>query len=421
MEAYAGVDACLSSIDRDERHRAAAMVAANAMLASRIGHHDAAEAWFNLAIERAEDVESKAALVYRASLALLRRGRTDMIPRLEQYADCVSSLSAALNATLATAYVMAERPNDAIRRAYRARDILASNAASLQRSRTLYQIAYVALRTGELNEAKTFAREAVESARREGDYDIAARGYSLLYELAYIVDCDPRRALRYLRLVESCAAQSGDAHVRAWASMGAFYIAIEAGDMSEALTHERALSAIDIVQGAEEASEALVPAQALRWAWGRDFKRAYSLVAESGESQISTDRRARRYAEAALYAAADGLREESISAIESADWTFSHATFKTKGYIIARAFLMLAAALTLGVDAARPRLEHLRALRGEAPPGIAAFIDATEAVYRSWCGEQNHEQLLASFAALREQYLGGLSMLLEALPVAQRQ
>lgn len=419
MEAYAGVEACLSSIERDERYRSAATIAAHAMLASRMGHHDAAEAWFNLAIERAADVESKATLVYRAALAQVRRGRTDMIARLEQYADCVCTLSAALNATLATAYVIADRPADAIRRAYRARDTLAGSDRSAQRSRTLYQIAYVALRTGELNEAKTFAREAVESARRDGDYDTAARGYSLLYELAYIVDCDPRRALRYLRMVDVCAERSGDTHVRAWATMGAFYIAIEAGDMKEALAYERALSAIDIVQSAEETSEALVPAQALRWAWGGDFQRAYSLVAESGESQISPDRRARRFAEAALYAAAGGMTAAARAAIESADWTFSNNTFKTKGYITARAFLALAVALVLGVEAARPRIAQLVALRGEAPPAIGAFIDATRAVVANWSGDRNHEELLAAFAGLREQYLGGLSMLLEALPVPQ--
>lgn len=417
MEAYIGVEACLSTIEREEKLAEAALVAANAMLASRIGHHDAAEAWFNLAIERARDVESKAALVYRSSLDLVRRGRTDSIPRLEEYADLDTTLSAALNATLATAYVIADRSHDAMRRAYRARDILASEAPSSQRARTLYQIAYVSLRTGEIGDAKTFARESVESARRADDFDIAARGYSLLYELAYSIECDPRAALRYIEMAEACSRQSGDASVRSWATMGAFYIEIEAGNVSSATVRESGLTAADVVQSAEITSETLVPAQALRCAWRRDFAKAYRLVAESSESQATVDRRAHRFAESAIYAAAAGAIEEARTAIESAEWMLSHESFKSKTYVETLAYTMLASALATGIESAGSRRTRLLALRDEMPPSMVAVIDAADAVYRNWQGAQNHEELLGAFAGLREQYLGGISMLFEALPL----
>lgn len=419
MEAYVGVEACLSTIEREEKFVAAAVVAANAMLASRIGHHDAAEAWFNLAIERARDVESKAALVYRSSLDLVRRGRFDMIPRLEEYADLDTTLAAALNATLATAYVLADRAPDAMRRAYRARDILTGDAPSSQRSRTLYQIAYVSIRTGQIGDAKTFAHEAVESARRDNDYDIAARGYSLLYELTYSIECDPRSALRYIEMAEACAERSGDAHVRAWATMGALYIEIEAGNIAAAAERERALTAVDVVQSAEMTSETLVPAQALRSAWRRDFAKAYRLVAESSESQATIDRRAHRFAESAIYAAAAGAIEEARTAIESAEWMLSHEAFKTKTHVETLAYTTLAAALATGTESAAPRHKRLLALRDEMPPAMVAVIDAVDAVYRNWQGSDNHEALLAAFAGLRAQYLGGISMLFEGLPVPQ--
>lgn len=416
MEQRAAIEACLDSIARDAAIGPVAVVAANAVLASRVGHHDAAEAWFNLAIERVGDLESKAALAYRSSLALLRRGRVECIPRLERFADQGSSLSAALNATLATAYVLADRMPDAYRRAYRARDILAGDAECAQRARTLYQIGYVALRAGELTDAKTFAHEAIESARRCEDDDIAARGYSLLYELAYYIECDPRSALRYVELAESFAAKSGDAHIRTWAIMGALYIEMEAGNLSRARERERALSAIDVVQSAEQTSEALVPAQALRCAWNGDFARAYRIVAESGESQISADRRALRFAEAALYAAAAGLTDAARAAIESADWTLAQSPSKTKEHIVALAYLALAAASATGVDAAARRLQSLSAMRAEVPIAMDALIAAVEAVFGSWTSAENHDELLDAFAALRAQYLGGISMLLEALP-----
>ena len=417
MEAHVGVDACLISIEREEDLQPAALVAANALLASRVGHHDAAEAWFNLAIERARDIESKAALVYRSSLAMLRRGRTDCIPRLEEYAAVDSSLAAGLNATLATAYVIADRPAEAMRRAHVARDILAGQDRSIQRTRTLYQIAYVALRTGEFEEAKTFARETVESARRHNDYDIAARGFSLLYELAHHIDCDPRSALRYIEMVEICATESGDEAVRTWANMAGFYLEIEAGNVPAAHARESALKAEDIVQSVDLTSATLVPAQALRCSWRRDFAQAHRLVAESGETQPTPEFRAFRFSESALYAAASGAVEEARAAIESSEWTLTHASCNSRARIMAQAFCTLAAALAIGIESAEARVARLERMREEAPPSMNAVITAVRAVYDSWCGKPNHAELLDSFAALREHYFGGISMLLEALPV----
>ncbi len=393
-------------------------LAARALLASRMGHHDAAEAWFKSAIDSAPDAESKAALVYRSALATLRRGRTDAIPMLERYARIPTALSAALNATLATAYVLADRPEEARRIAHRARDVLTTEEPVAQRPRTLYQIAYVGLRTGDFTEAKTFAHEAVEAARRVKDNDLLARGYSLLYEIAHHIDCDPAAALRYVELVDACASQTGDVYVRAWALMAAFFIEIEAGNDKAARVREQALSVIDIVQSAELTSETLVPGQALRSAWQRDFSRAHRLVAESAESQGTPDRRACRFAKAALYAAAAGEIGPARDAIESAEWTIAHSRFKSKAHVEALAYCALAAALATGVESAEKPMRRLRALRSEVPRSMEALIDAVEAIYESWSGAANHSALLDAFAALRAEYLGGISMLLEVLPIA---
>ncbi|MGH7736331.1 MAG: hypothetical protein ACREMP_00425 [Candidatus Tyrphobacter sp.] len=419
MEAYASsVDVCLNSIERDEENAAAARVAANALLASRIGHHDAAEAWFNVAIEHAHDVEAKAALVYRSSLELVRRGRTECTSRLEQFADVPSTLRAAINATLATAHIMADRAPEAMRFASRARDILTTDAESAQRARTLYQIAFVAMRTGQFEDAKTFSREAVESARRHKDHDIAARGYSLLYELAHHIDCDPRAALRYVELVESCAAESGDEMVRAWATMTGLYIDIEAGNLAGARARERALRAVDIVQSVDLGSSTLVPAQAMRCAWRRDFAQAYRLVAESGETQPAPELRAYRFAEAALYAAAAGEIENARVAIESAEWALSHSqSSMPKARVTSLAYCALASALAVGVESAESKIARLESVADEVPATMDALIAAVRAIYDYWCGVENHAELLDAFAVLHEQYFGGISMLFEALPV----
>ena len=84
---------------------------------------------------------------------------------------------------------------------------------------------------------------------------------------------------------------------------------------------------------------------------------------------------------------------------------------------MALAFCTLAAALAIGLDSAEGRIGKLERLRDEAPPSMNAIITAVRAVYENWCGSANHEDVLSAFAALREHYFGGISMLFEALPV----
>lgn len=408
------VQACMSRlVDEDEGH--AALIGIKAALASQVGHHDLAEAWFKQAIELARDPESKAALVYRSSLDLLRQRRSDCIATLEQCVGESGTLQPALHATLATAYVIANRIDDARRSARCARDSLKHATQNLEHARTIHQIGYVALRIGDFAEAKRFANKAVRLALRHGDYDLASRAYSVLYELAHSIECDPPQALRYVEMVANCAAKTGDVHVQVWALMAALYVETERGDAQAMRAFEEALSAIDVVHLESDAT--LLPAQALRRAWSGDFEQAHRLIAESAEAQFSADRRALRFAAVALYAAAAGSIEDARAAIESADWALLDASLNTKQAMQAEAYLVLAAALATGVESAASRLEHFAQACFDVPPPIEALMSSVRAIYENWSGAANHGEVLASFATMRERHLGGVSMLFEALPV----
>ncbi len=412
------VRTCLSRfVGNDERD--AALIAVKAALASQAGHHDAAEAWFNQAIALARDPELEASLVYRSSLGLLRRGRTDCIDALERCAARSSSLETELLATLSTAYVVANRLDDARRAAWRARDQIGRSVRACREPRTLHQIAYAALRCGEFAEAKRFARETVSCALHQGNHDLASRGYSVLYELAQVIECDPEQALRYIEAAGECAAKSGDAHVRVWATMGALYIEADRGNVTAMRALEASLDAVDVVQSPEESGEALLPVEALRRAWNGEFAQAYRLLGESAEVQITADRRALRFAEMALYAAAAGLKDEARTSVDSAEWAMHEALSDTRHALQAQAYLTLAAALASGVADAEPRLTRFLQNRLDHSPTMEALARSVRAVHAYWSGARNHGEVLESLDMMREQHLGGIARLFESLPVPQ--
>jgi hypothetical protein len=404
----------------DAEPRSGVLLALNAVLAAQIGHYDAAEAWFSRAIARAADPELKAALVYRHALDLLRRGKVDCIESLECYADRPGRLAAALQATLATAYAIANRLDDARRWAWRARETLESESTlRLDRARTIHQIAYVALRCGDYPEAKRFSSEAVAIALHDGNYDLASRAYSVLYELAHVAECDPVEALRYVELVADSAAKSGDAKVRVWALMAALYIEAERFNLEAVAAIEQALSAVDLVQNPEETGETLLPMEALRAAWRRDFARAHALLLESAEVQMTPDRRGMRFAEIALYAAAAGMRDEARTAIGSADWALRGGAPDTRHSLQAQAYLALAAGLIFDNEGARVRLDRFDARQLALPVPIEALVRASRAIVENWAGAANHIEVLDAFGAMRAAHLGGIAALFEALPIPQ--
>ncbi len=400
--------------------RSGVLMAVNAVLAAQIGHYDAAEAWFDRAIALTGDPELRAALVYRHALELLRRGKTDCIESLEEYANRPGRLAAALQATLATAYAIASRLDDARRWVWRARATLERESTlRLERARTIHQVAYVALRCGEYSEAKRFASEAVAVALHDGNFDLASRAYSVLFELAYAIECDPIEALRYIELVADSAAKSGDVQVRVWAMMGAICAEAERGNMPAVRALEESLNAVDIVQNPEETSAALLPIEALRAAWRRDFARSYGLLAESAEVQATPDRRAMRFAEVALYAAAAGMHDEARTAIDSADWALRSDGDPTRYALVAQAYLALAVALSMGAAIACERLDRFDAKQLELPASMHALIRGARAVVENWNGAPNHDEVLDAFTAMRASQLGGIAALFEALPLPQ--
>jgi HD-GYP domain-containing protein (c-di-GMP phosphodiesterase class II) len=399
--------------------RGAAPVGVTAALEAQIGHYDTADAWYRQAVASARDPEVRGSLIYRWSLDLLRRGKAECIELIEQYGVECGRLSPALLATAAAAHAMVGRLDEARRWAWRARELMEKKSpGGVDRARTLHQIAYVALRCGDYPEAKNFANEVAAIATHEGNYDLAARAYSILFEIAYAIECDPGEAHRYVDHVADNAMKSGDVKARTWGLLATLGIEADRGNVTALRAIEDALNEFDILQNPEGSNDVVLSVQAMRCAWKRDFSRAYHLIAESAEAQPTEDLRAMRFAEVALYAAAAGLQHEARAAIESSDWAARMGgSSGTRAATHSQAYLMLAAALVIGGSAARLRLAKLEEANLVLPASVEALIGAVREILAYWeNGDKDAARLHEALAALRNAQLGGIARVLEVLP-----
>lgn len=412
------VESAIAALSDDEQHGIPAILGLKAILDSHAARFDTAEAWFRLALHQLDDERLRLSLTYRYSLDLIRRGRMDCVEILE---PAISSALASnhelyplLCCTLATAYVAMGRNDEARALVDRAIGTFGPSLSNAQRARAYHQAAYVALRCGEIRDAANYAHAVIEIAAPAGLYDLAARAYSILYEIAHVWDATPRKALEYIENVAAFAMRSGDAHVRAWALMGAYYIEAERGGGTIMTSIERSLNTADLLQMAEEATAALLPGQALRATWTGDFLHAYRLLAPTAAEQSGADRRGLRFAEVALYAAAAGLPDEAGAALAEARRELPEVG-RTKYGVQAIVFTLLTLSMLGDVEAWATLRRKDSRLDGLSL-SLSALVRIADLLHAHWAEKRNHAGVLAALADLRRHDLGGLATMIEALP-----
>lgn len=415
------VEAAIAALPQEQQHASPMILGLRAVIDSQSAQYDTAEAWFRLALHDLTDQRLRLSLTYRYSLDLVRRGRLDVIDLLEPAIAAAhalgSDLHPALCCTLATAYVQADRLDHALALITQALPNLGPSLSEAQRARGYHQAAFVALRCGEIRAAATYAVSVVEIAAPAGLYDLAARAYSILYEIAHVWEANPRKALEYVENVASYALKCGDAHVREWALIAAYYIEAERGGGAVMTSIERSLNTADVLQMTDEATEALLPGQALRATWTADFAHAHKLLAGSATQQSSPDRRALRWAEIGLYAAACGDFEEAAAAVQAARSELAGAPagkYSVQAIIYALLILsMLGDGMAWEELRAEPRLRNLGL-------SLAALLRCADLLNAHWASKRDHSAVLGALEDLRRHDLGGLAALLEALPAHPR-
>lgn len=410
----------LSSVELSDKAENAVLLALRALTESQLGRSDTAESWFLHAMEKAVNPEMRAEIAYRYALDLIRHGRLDAIALLEPYAageEHAERLRALMQSTLATAYVLAGRFAEASQTMQRALALVREHDSVSLRAKIHHQAAWVALFTGNVEESKAHAGVSVDLAMQSGMYDTAARAYSVFYNIAYDVEDDPAQAKRILDLVLDCGLKAGSPQLRLFALLGMLDVAAELGNNDEIDRIAQTLSAHEVDFSDAAVSETLLPAQALRSAARGDFAEAQRLLVASGQRQITPDRRALRFSEIALYAAAAQMRSAAESALEDVVPQLDSLEPFIRRTVRTQLNCVLALRLLGYIDRARA-LAAATKLRDN--DRLCAFKAAVEAILRRWDGECNVAEVAQTLEMLHAQHFGGLANVLAALPNAVR-
>ena len=407
----------LAVVQQDE---SAVCIALRAMNESFLGRTDIAESWFLHALQKAVKPEIRAQIAYRYAVDLIRHGRTDAISLLEPYVNSEEqpdALRALMQSTLATAYVLTGRFDEASQGMQQALALVRPNESVSLQAKIHHHAAWVDLFTGDIEQAKAHAGVSVDLALQNGMYDMAARAYSVLYNIVYDVDDNPVEAMRVLDRVLDCGLKAGSPQVRLFALLGMLDIAAEVGDTDEVDRIVHTLSAHEVDFSDANASEALLPAQALRRAGQGEFAEACRLLMVSGARQITPDRRALRFSEIALYAAAANMRADAQRALGEVLPQLDSLEAAVRRTVRTQLNCVLALRL-LGDTNRAHALAVTTTLRDN--DRLYAFKCAVDTILRRWDGHSNLAEVAEALEWLHAQHFGGLANVLAALPNAPR-
>jgi ATP/maltotriose-dependent transcriptional regulator MalT len=410
----------LATLGDAEFSRFPVALAVKASLESLHGSFDVAEAWFRETIAQVEDFSQRGAIVFRFATDLVRQDRRDAIELLEPIVAEGGhdlGLAVSLAGLLATAYATHNQGELAALTIERALDQLVDVNDSAVRAKLYFQAGYVAFFARDPERAKAFARQAVDTAFVSHLYDIAARALSILYNIAMDYEDDVRAGRLYLEQLASCSIKAGSRNLLIYATLGQFEIEVLRGNLHESARLDEALQALE-VNYSMFASEMLLPAQALRAAWTGDFHRAYRLLATTAEKQITPMRQSQRYAEIALYAAAAGLHAEAAAALAPALALASKGEPAAKAVAFAKAYIALALML-LGFQQRAAGLLSRLGRSDTLTPRFRQLIAAIRAVNDRWSNGRYSADLREALAALDACDLGGIGLLIEALPLPE--
>ena len=413
------VAAALEAIPEPERQVNPAVVGVRAMLDAAAGRIDAAERGFVAAIESARDDALRIALVHRYAIELVRQDR-DAVERLEPYAGdatIAAPLRVPMLGTLATAYVRAQRLDDAFVTIARALELSAALGDD-ERARLYQQAAYVYQFAPEHERARRYATLAIDLATARGLYDVAARAYSVLYTVVGDEDPDPNALLAILDKLGEAARKGAGRQARFFGLIASYAIEVERGDEAALELLDRELDD-DAAAPASARAQALLPARAMRAAWSGDFARAYAFLAGTAEFQPNGERRALRSAETALYALAAGRHDEGEAALRDAQTLLEHDRRPSPRVIRALLTVALADLVRGRSSSAHRSITEAERLLAPAMRRLRAFAAAVRAMVRVQLEQADGAAADAALERLRAEHFGGIARLLAILPVAQ--
>jgi len=406
----------VARLSAETRDKSAVALTLAAVTAAATDRPDLSESFFKkaLSVSRHETERCSIRLWYASDL--LRRRRSDAIDLLRRADDCAgvsAFVRIASESALAAGYALSGRDDLASTRIEHVlHDLRGVDDAAL-RARVLHQASYVALRGGRYDEAKVLAKESLALADRIAAAEIAASALSVLHNVAYSIDEDLGEAIGYLHRIAECGAASSSVERQLYALGNAYEIEVERGNERAAAAIEEQLLVFDVRYGMKASDEAILPAQVLQLTWRGEFARASQILKGSGGQQSDAGRRALRWSEIALYAAAAGTTSDASAAAERCRKELKTAPASDGHRWRASAYLALTLLLIGRKDSARKTIAEVAESASEAPGRVRALIKFVSLLTSEIRAPQ---AVFDALESLHELGSGGYARMIEALP-----
>jgi len=412
------IEAAIASLQYRDDELPASVVALRAMIDSRLGRFDTAEAWFSQAISRAASDDARMIEIkYLYAADMLRRDRLDAIPILEEHVDDAGlppALRASIASALAEGLQLSNRPAEARANIEKAMALERQVGDASLHARICARAAYVYLYQGDHDAARDLAQEAAIAAAAASQFTTATSAYSVLYVIAFDTE-DVRGALANLDLLLESCLKSGNLQFQFYCLACAFEIEMERDNVEAIGRIDATLRSFDVYYDIAVSDEAFLPGDAMRSAMHGDFARAFRLLHPTAPNQAGSERVALRWAEVALYAAGARLAADAAEAIAHGLTALAADASTSNRALRARLYLALSLALLGRGDESAPLLAQVAAVAG-APDRIRAIEAAVVALCAYVGGAENHRAVAAALNGMHARDVGGIARVFEALP-----
>jgi ATP/maltotriose-dependent transcriptional regulator MalT len=278
------------------------VLALTAIRDTRRGDLDRAQTLLELAMSKAEDLGTKAAIAQSLAALLNNRGKPGAVEVLRdlRHADLPPRTHAEVLGALAAGCMIAGQVSHA-------REIVLEAVKEAERTTddqllagTLQRASVVALHCADPALAEESARRAISLATEIGDDLIRSRALIALYAVRLGYHDDFAGAFEHLEQSVDAAEVAGDRRAAIFALSAAFAILVETGKLEAADRYERRIQAAAFPLGYQDAPH-LTFARALRLAIAANFEGAVGLLASLPDERCSPAQRILRDSYRALF------------------------------------------------------------------------------------------------------------------------
>jgi len=414
----------LNALAEELRSRTPILLALRGALESLAGRYDRTDAYYEAALKLVSEHRERGIIVDRYALDLVLRLQWDKARELlEAYDYRNSELAPTLHASMMSLHAVICAHIGRVDEASPLIDGALAMRSTITDPVVLGTIAHragsIAFQLGQYDRTESYANSVIDLCRNEGLDNLAARASSLLYAVASQRG-DVHGCLWILQQLRTYGERTGNRDYVFFALTATYEIETERGDKERVSALGQALLAFD-ASAYVRATQSLSPSFALQATWKADFAEALAFLEGSGQNQVTAARRALRWSEIALYAAAAGKRDTADAAVRSAFQELRKLE-RSREQVThhahrARVWLALTQLLTGRAASANKLLRTLEQETASLPQAARFLAEAVRAIYMHAETTVGHEEIERALEALRRNNLGGYARLLQELPL----